>query len=374
MPEMFTISQPPKSTYKADAQLADSSNTKINPATSNNQETLIVNQTNGTQKTKLTDGYGWSVEATLMDEIRAVSPTRLVGAQFGPATGTTPSTGVTGTDPNFWTGTCANSATIVQTNAQILLSSGTNSAGSAKLNSTRKARYVSGVSIGFRGIIQLGDIGVANNTRRWGIATGATMPTITDGALFELAGTTLSAITIKGSSRNLVAVLSAPTTNVATYEIYWTNSKVCFVINGSLVATHLATTDTWAATMEHYIYLDNINSGSTTNSTISCRVASIRRFGHLKTNTIYKNITSAATNILKYGAGMMHGITINSPGGVNDTIILYDNVTAAVPTMGTIAIGKNTQPTTLTYNDGIPFNTGLTIVSNGTTDFTVIYE
>ena len=41
MANEFTISQPPKATYEVDAQLANTSDVKINPATSDNQDSII---------------------------------------------------------------------------------------------------------------------------------------------------------------------------------------------------------------------------------------------------------------------------------------------------------------------------------------------
>lgn len=133
------------------------------------------------KKTQLNDQYAFIAECTPMDELRVAEATRIVGTTFE---GTT-------IDTNFWTSTPTNSATIAQANNQMLLSSGTNSAGSAILQSVRKARYIGSVSNRFRAQIALGDTGVASNTRRWGMFDG------TDGAYFELAGTTLSACVIK---------------------------------------------------------------------------------------------------------------------------------------------------------------------------------
>ena len=151
------------------------------------------------KKTQIKDQYNFIAECTPVDELRTAEATRLVGTIFGPATGTTPSTGVTGTDPNFWTGTVTATAggtqpTIAQTVSQVLISSGDKADASAILQTVRKARYVGSISNRFRAQIQLGDTGVASNTRRWGCFDGS------DGAYFELAGTTLSACVIKASS------------------------------------------------------------------------------------------------------------------------------------------------------------------------------
>lgn len=308
-------------------------------------------------KTQLNDQYGFQSECTPMDELRVAEATRLVGSTFE---GTT-------IDTNFWTSTPTNSATIAQANNAVLLSSGTNSAGSAIFQSVRKARYVGSISNRFRAQIRLGDTGVASNTKRWGMFDG------TDGAYFELAGTTLSACIIKTGSRTAVATLTAPTTNITSYEIYITNSKVYFVIAGSLVATHSATTATWSDTKNFPVRIDNINLGSTTNSTISVWVATIVRLGKLETAPITRNIVGVNTSqVLKYNAGMLHRISINTPVN-NATIAIYDNTTGTTSPIGILTLPNSAVPFYIEYK--APFSNGLNIVpSSATLDLTVIYE
>lgn len=326
------------------------------------------------EEIKLVDEYGFGVENTPMGEMRCVAPVRLVGAQLD---GTT-------VDANFWTATVANSATIAQANGQIVLTSGTNAAASAQLNSIRRARYVGGSANSFRGVIQLGDTGTANNTRRWGVAFGASMPTITDGAFFQLSGTTFSIVTMKGGVATVVnsgsfngalGTTYAPTTNAVTFEIYWTNSKVWFVIGDTILHLVTASTATWADTINHYIYLSNINSGNTTSVTLTCRVATIRRLGNFETQPMSKyQAGTTAGVVLKYGAGNLHGAVIS--GVVNNAVVtLYDNTAAS----GTVifssgAMTANTMPFGLDFHN-LPFSIGLTLVISGANaNATVIYE
>ncbi len=325
---------------------------------------------------KITDLYGFSSENTPMGELRTVIPTRLVGATFE---GTT-------LDSNFWGNSVANNGTVTQANAQVTVATNITSAnGSAKLYSVRRARYVSGYCTMFRMVAKI-TAGATNNKRRWGIAYGATMPTITDGAYFELNGSTFSVVTLKGSAEERTSSGSfngtmgatyANTTIVAkTYEIYWTNSKVYFVINGEILHTVSATTDTWANTMGFHVYMDSVNSGGVqTNNVIFCRVASIRRLGPLISQPIsnYQSGTTAGL-VLKYGAGNLHSVIIS--GVVNNSVVtLYDNTAAS----GTViwssgAMGTNTVPFAIDLK-GLPFYTGLTLViATAASDCTVIYE
>lgn len=333
-----------------------------------------ANQTNGAQVTRLTDEYGFSAEFTPMGETRFAESVRLVGAQFE---GTT-------VDPNFWTATVANSATITQANAQIVLTSGTNSAGSAKFNSVKRARYVGGSAQRFRAAVQLGDTGAADNVRRWGVAWGATMPTITDGAYFQLSGTTFSVVTLKGSSPTVVnsgsfnGTLGAtytPGTSVVTFEIYWTNSRVYFVVGDEILHTVSASAATWAATVNHHIYLENTNSGNTTSVTLSCRVVTIARLGRFETEPkSYFQVGTTAGVVLKYGPGNIHGISISAVTQ-NSVVTLYDNTAAS----GTVlwssgAMGAQTIPFSIDMHN-IPFSNGLTLViASANSSALVAYE
>lgn len=320
------------------------------------------------------DKYDFLAVNTPTGETRAVTPMRLVGSNFE---GTT-------VDANFWIATTANAATVAQANAQIVLSSGVNAADSAQLHSLRRARYVGGSSMVWRAVSQLGDTGIANNTRRWGVAWGATMPTITDGAWFQLSGTTFSIVTFKGSAPTTVSsgafngvqgLTYSPGTSIRTYEIIWTNSKVYFVVDGVLLHTISATAATWANTVNHHIYLSNINSGNTTNVTLTCRVASIRRLGALGTQpTSYYQAGTVAAQILKYGPGNVHELLVS--GVTNNSVItLYDNTAASGTILfSTGSMGATTTPFALDFK-GAPFFTGLTLViATANSNATVIYE
>jgi hypothetical protein len=312
-------------------------------------------------KIKLTDVYGFAVENTPMGEQRVVIPTRLVGATFNGATA----------DPNFWTPTIANSATVAQANNQIVLDCGTNAAGSITYTSVRTARYVGGSSMRYRSQVQLGDTGIADNSRKWGVRNATT-----DGAYFELDGTTMYIVTLKGSTPTRVASASwntsttVPTlTDCNTYEIYWTNKKVYFSINDVLVHVVTANAATWSATCNFQVFQANTNAGNTASKTMSVRVASIYILGSFQTAPIYKNIAGATVGtVLKYGPGVLHKVILNTTGGTST--VLYDNVSAGAPAIATVLTGA---VTSLSYD--VPFSTGLTVVQVGAAcDITYIYE
>ncbi len=315
----------------------------------------------------LTDDYGFDAEFTPMNEIRVTEVYKLAGAPF---IGTT-------VDSNFWTVTNTNGGTTTQTGGQMTLQ--TNGAdGATAVTSVRRGRYVAGASLRYRSVIQL-DSGLANNTRRWGVADWTTLPTITDGAYYQLSGTTFSIVTLKGGTPTVVSSGSFNgvygstyilDTGVHTFEIYWTNSKVYFSLDGSLLHTVSATSAPWTNTPTLYIWMDNINTGGlATNKVLNVRVTSISRLGPLQTAPIYKHLTTGTT-VCKYGAGTLHSIIVNTPA--NQTVTLYDNTAGSGTVMAVITLGNNTVPIELHYD--MDFYTGLTIVLSGTVDITAIYE
>lgn len=59
-------------------KVRDSDGTPVNPATEEKQDTIIANQTNGTQKTKLADEYGNEVESTMTNQLKVAELLMLV--------------------------------------------------------------------------------------------------------------------------------------------------------------------------------------------------------------------------------------------------------------------------------------------------------
>lgn len=314
------------------------------------------------------DSYGFEVENTPIGEMRMIEPFRLIGATFEGAA----------IDANFWTtAATGTAATIAQGNAQLLITSGTANAATVTAFSVRRARYVGGAAMRYRAVVQA-DAPTANNTRRWGIGWGATMPTITDGAWFEMNGTALTVTTMKGGTPANVTTFNghlgtsyAPGTTVHTYEVYWTNSKVYFVVNGDLLHTVSASAATWANTMNFHAFADSVNSGAASSVTLAIRVMTIYRLGKADTQPIYKNISgNAATWVLKNGPGILHRLIFNNTSGTS--FIIYDNTSAAAPIIGTVTTAAASLGS---WAYDVPFFNGLTIVTTGNSlDMTVVYE
>jgi hypothetical protein len=310
-----------------------------------------------------------------MRQMAVVEPIRLVGAGFG---------GVT-KDTNFWSESAGGGAgagtvgTIAQA-GQMVLSSGTKTDAYTEYKSIRKARYVAGSANYFRSVVRLPDAGQITNIRRWGVFTTATRVPA-DGAWFQLNGTDLGIAYVKNSGAPTVVtatdVALTKDTNAHTYEIWWTNSKIWFFVDDVLKHTVTASTAPWSYMGPFNATLQNINSGNITSVDLECRVASIYRFGHIATSPAYKNITTGGgyplTTVCKNGAGTLLAISVNSPTGASQTCIVYNSVTAAPPTIGTFEL-KNGMGSYSFGPTGIPFDTGLTIVTSAACDITVVYE
>lgn len=312
-----------------------------------------------------------TVKVDPMRDLATVEPIRLVGTDFG---GTTK-------DTNFWTEAVNGAGSAVSQAGEITLTTGAVTAGNYALyTSVRKARYVAGSANFFRGVVYLANINTTKNKRRWGAFTNTTT-TPNNGCWFELDEATLYiAYASNGGAATRVAASSwngtafTLDTNVHTYEIWWTNSKIWYFIDDVLRHTVSASTAVWSYMGAFNVNLQNWNydaSDAGGTATMQVRVASIYRFGHLETSTTFKNITTTTTTVCKYGAGRLHSIVVNLP--VNSTFEIYDNTSAAAPAIATITTSATVNdPIVLDYH--LDFNTGLTIKTNGNYNLTVTYE
>lgn len=84
------------------------------------------------------------------------------------------------------------------------------------------------------------------------------------------------------------------------------------------------------------------------------------------------NITTSTTTVVKSGAGVLHGININTKGTVASTVTVYDNTAGSgtkLATLDSLNLAGWNQ-----YD--VAFATGLTIVTTGTSapDITVSYR
>lgn len=310
---------------------------------------------------------------SIQEDMIVAQRSRLIGSQFDGST----------LDTNFWTA-AVSTGTVAQSNGNVTITSGTANGHYARLYSKRRARYVTGEGNSLRLNLRLPDAGTANVRRRWGIAWGATMPTVTDGAFFQLDGETFSVVLLKNNTPTTISSGSfngrygytlAPGTSNRTYRIGWNNAKVKFMVDNKLLHTFTASAETWANTIHHHIWMEAYNSGDSAAVAMYCRNAGVHRHGPLITAaTSYYQAGQTAGAVLKYGPGAIHGLTIS--GVANTSVVtLYDNVANS----GTVlwasgSMPAQTQPFSLDMHN-VPFNIGLTlVVATANSNVMVAYE
>jgi hypothetical protein len=207
--------------------------------------------------------------------------------------------------------------------------------------------------------------------------------TLSDGAVFQVSGSVFSLALYKNgvvtpitSFNGHLGISYSLNTNVHTYEIYYTNVNVYFVVDGDVLHTYTASTTGWAATMNFHIIASSINSGNTINTILGLRNAAIHRLGQQSTQpTIYYHPSGTTTGVvLKYGAGNIRGIVIGS-GSNGSVITLYDGLNSSGRVMFSLNVTNlTTAPVDLPLYD-VPFSMGLTLtVTTQNSSVTVIYE
>ena len=296
----------------------------------------------------------------------AVSPVyRLVGTNFDGST----------KDTNFWTDNSTVSGTVTQDGGEVELETGTGLNSRAIYKSVREARFVTGSAMYFAGGFNYKTAATSGNVRRLGAYDD------NNGFFMQLSGTTFSV----GSRKSTVdSLVSAGSFNgymgsdwmpvVDTYynfAIEYTPLTAAFYVNGSLLHTKPGAHQSDYMTLP--ITLENTNDGISDDINFESVGVYIARQGELVTNPTSKYITAAATYVCKVGPGVLRRIVINNPGAASTALSIYDNPSGVGNLIGIMTLGtKAVSPASIEY--GLPFNDGLTIISTGTWDATVVYE
>jgi hypothetical protein len=323
----------------------------------------------------LQDDYGFRGAISPSGELRTCPVVRVSGSAFdldgnGGAV-----------DSNFWIADGAHSGAVTQSNGQAVLSTGASANGYATMYSVRRARYVAGTSNVYRAVIASSTALVSNFTARWGVGYAASMPAISDGAWFQMNGSSFSLVTQRAGVEAVVtsfngtlgAAYVPDLTSHHEYEIYYGDGSVYFCVDRKLLHT-VAVTGSVFATMALYIFTDVTNGGTpAVANSIAISELAINRLGQSTTASHYGRVTTAGTYNLKYGAGALSTIVLNKPTGT--LITVYDGLGVTSNVLAIISPTTSAAPVSLQYGPlGIPFSNGLAIVSTGTWDATVIYE
>jgi hypothetical protein len=304
---------------------------------------------------------------------------RLIGTTF---VGTT-------LDQNFWTPALGTGGSVAQALGVVTISSGTTANNQTSLTSVRIARYVAANTNYARILVRLPTVTTASaghvNVRRWGAYDLGGTP-LGNGYFFEAIQTnpetapTLRLYTRKDGTDSApitsfngdMGATYPLDTNGHTYEIYWTNSSVWFFIDDEFLHKATGSALTLSATPSLSLTALSVNSGNNNAANaIVVRAATINRLGQAETDPIYKNLTTAATTTLKYGAGKLHRVICND-GPAGSSLVIYDGVAGAGTIISTINTVKVATIVSLEF--GCPFFTGLSTVMTGNVNCTFIYE
>ncbi len=302
-------------------------------------------------------------------EINTSPVYRLVGTAFDGST----------KDTNFWTEAVANGGTATQASAEIQLETNTTADGYAQYQSVRKARFVAGSAQYFGGGVNWKTAATANNIRRVGAYTTDGSDDIEDGFFFQLDGATFGIGYANGGSVTTITTGNFNGKHGVTWTpaadtyyligIEFTPLGAFWYINGVLL--HRLNQAGFVATNTVNVTIENENtSGITTDIKFNSVGLYIARQGEIVTNPTYRYISTNTTTICKRGAGTLHRLIANDNRGV---VKIYDNTAGSGALISELDTSQGSEPA-YTIEYGCPFNDGLTIVTSGGIEVTVIYE
>ena len=326
-------------------------------------------------------------------------PTRLVGPPF--STALTAGNG-TGTSPQgdlFWNlSTKNNTATTASADtntsniqqATLIVPAGDAGADYALVQTVRRARYVTAQMNAWKGVIKL-SVPCSNSISYFGALSTKVVPFILtlaplDGFCFSIAPNNSvsvqaysnGAVTLNVSSGFNGALGSTYTladANFHTWEILYRDSSVHFLIDGFLLHTAGPTTTALSPNMNNYSTLAQITTGAeAVGRTMVASYATIERYGQDTTRPQYAYIHGAATTVCKTSAGSLHGIIIGTPTS-GSPVTIYDNTAASGTVIAVLSPTTGTVPDDVDFGEsGVDFSNGLTVVTTGTTDITVVFD
>ena len=313
--------------------------------------------------------------------LKVVTPVKLAGASFQGDT----------IDSKFWVTSLGTGGAVTQSNAEVMIDSGNTANNSTSLSSLRIAHYLGGSANAFRSVIVLPPVTTSGtghtNTRQWGAFD------VNNGMFFEAVQTNPSSVpTLRLRTRKAGVTASAITSfngaygtsytldnNVHTWEIFWTNSSIWFMVDGKLLhkASALTTTLTGATSLK--VAMASINSGGCTGSNIiTVRIATISRLGPLLSQPTYLYQAGVTSGVIaKYGVGNLHKV-IASSLVTGCTVTIYDGIDSGGTIIHSFTYTQgqqaNNQPFDIDFG-GIPFSIGLFLtITNAACNVTLIYE
>lgn len=190
---------------------------------------------------------------------------------------------------SLWSETTANGGNTVVEDGVGKMFTSTHSAGSIKLKSVNTGLFEAGqVTVYQSGVLP--GIGVANNTRIWGLMTTNEQ----DGLYFKWSGTTFQVASRKAGTETTISSTSfngevnyEPNANNNTFRIFYSAGRALFCrsVNGNLRLIHTMINNQLPLVndLDMGLYYENTNSGNTTDVELRIRGASSSIFGELPT-------------------------------------------------------------------------------------------
>lgn len=191
-------------------------------------------------------------------------------------------------DTNLWTETSVSGGAVTVERGVGRLMTGTNSAGSVKLQSAKLGRFEAGQVTTYQSGVRAG-VGVADNIRRWGLMDAAEE----NGLFFEWSGTTFRVVARADSTDTAVESTSfngqndwTPGASNNTFRIFYSAGRAlfCRALAGNIVLLHAMVDGQYplAEKLDLGLYYENTNSGNTTDVELRVRGASSSVFGDLR--------------------------------------------------------------------------------------------
>lgn len=281
----------------------------------------------------------------------------------------------TGLDTQTWATTLTGTGGAAVVNGRLDLTTGVTANSTAKVNSRKIGRFISGSHQVFRVGIKITDSGATDNKRRWGAYDA------TSGYFYELDGNTLYAVSRRAGSDTRVAssawsditTFGNGTGGSARYEISYFGNTAIFGINGE--THHRMSGEVGGLPRTNGTNFpntfENINyNGSTTAVTLTVTGTSQQRYGPDATSPKYVRVLGAGTTVLKSDSGRLHRVIVSAGVGGN-TSTIYDDPAALTNVMAALGVG----PVIGSVEFGVDFNNGLAVVQTGAaTDVTYIFD
>lgn len=263
------------------------------------------------------------------------------------------------------------SGTILSSSGLFTLNTNGNVNASASIETTKKARFLSGMTNIYLAGIRLGDTGVVNNIRRFGAYDS------NNGAFFELSGTTINCVSRFTGSDTRFSILNGSSsftkdTNFHVYEIIYAAGSAHFYQDRRLIHSITTPNSSIFNSMHVKAKAENFNSnGSSANTSLFVRGQSICRFGKEDSRPLYYHTSISESIVLKQGPGTLYRVIVGVKGNGGSTMTLYDNTSATGSIIGVIDLVN----TLGEVNFNLDFDNGLAITTSSTVgDVTVIWD